>query len=146
MTIHVFAGPSLSASPVLELDGARNERFDVAVATWWETTLQLHELAADRYAYFVQSMEDRFYGADTAERAAAATDPRVSAALSSIAEDEARARERLGIVGAHAGACRQQFLDHRVLERCQYIERCLRSDAQPLLHARVRTFTQQFAP
>ena len=58
--------------PVLELDGARDEHFDVAVATWWETTLHLHDLSADRYAYFVQSMEDRFYGADTAERAAAA--------------------------------------------------------------------------
>jgi glycosyltransferase involved in cell wall biosynthesis len=58
--------------PVLELEGAREERFDVAVATWWETTLHLHDLHADRYAYFVQSMEDRFYGADTAERAAAA--------------------------------------------------------------------------
>jgi glycosyltransferase involved in cell wall biosynthesis len=58
--------------PVLELDAARDERFDVAVATWWETTLHLHDLQADRYAYFVQSMEDRFYGADTAERAAAA--------------------------------------------------------------------------
>ncbi|HEY6759911.1 MAG TPA: glycosyltransferase [Baekduia sp.] len=57
---------------VLELDAARHERFDVAVATWWETTLHLHDVAADRYAYFVQSMEDRFYGADTAERAAAA--------------------------------------------------------------------------
>jgi glycosyltransferase involved in cell wall biosynthesis len=58
--------------PVLELDAAREERFDVAVATWWETTLHLHDLRADRYAYFVQSMEDRFYGADTAQRAAAA--------------------------------------------------------------------------
>jgi glycosyltransferase involved in cell wall biosynthesis len=58
--------------PVLELDGARGEHFDVAVATWWETTLHLHDLGADRYAYFVQSMEDRFYGADTAQRAAAA--------------------------------------------------------------------------
>jgi glycosyltransferase involved in cell wall biosynthesis len=62
----------LGGLPVLELDGVRDERFDVAVATWWETTLQLHELAADRYAYFVQSMEDRFYGPDTAQRAAAA--------------------------------------------------------------------------
>lgn len=58
--------------PVLELDAAREEQFDVAVATWWETTLHLHDLRADRYAYFVQSMEDRFYGADTAQRAAAA--------------------------------------------------------------------------
>jgi glycosyltransferase involved in cell wall biosynthesis len=62
----------LDGVPVLELDGAREQRFDVAVATWWETTLHLHDLAADRYAYFVQSMEDRFYGSDTAERAAAA--------------------------------------------------------------------------
>lgn len=58
--------------PVLELDGARADRFDVAVATWWETTLHLHDVRADRYAYFVQSMEDRFYPAGAPEAAAAA--------------------------------------------------------------------------
>ncbi len=44
------------------------EHFDVAVATWWETTFTLFELDADRYAYFVQSLEDRFYQHDEAER------------------------------------------------------------------------------
>ena len=34
---HGYEG--LDGLPVLELDGAREERFDVAVATWWETTL-----------------------------------------------------------------------------------------------------------
>ena len=58
--------------PVLELAAARDEDFDVAVATWWETTLHLHDLRADRYAYFVQSMEDRFYGPESPESAAAA--------------------------------------------------------------------------
>jgi glycosyltransferase involved in cell wall biosynthesis len=62
----------LGGVPVVELDHARGERFDVAIATWWETTLHLQDLSADRYAYFVQSMEDRFYGPDTAQRAAAA--------------------------------------------------------------------------
>jgi len=58
--------------PVVELADMRGKRFDVAVATWWETTLHLHDVEADRYAYLVQSMEDRFYGPDTAQRAAAA--------------------------------------------------------------------------
>jgi O-antigen biosynthesis protein len=44
------------------------ERYDVAIATWWETTFTLFELAAERYAYFVQSLEDRFYLHDQAER------------------------------------------------------------------------------
>lgn len=44
------------------------EHFDVVVATWWETTFTLFELTADRYAYFVQSLEDRFYLIDQAER------------------------------------------------------------------------------
>ncbi|HYM55038.1 MAG TPA: glycosyltransferase family 4 protein [Solirubrobacteraceae bacterium] len=47
---------------------ALSERYDVAVATWWETTFTLFELSADRYAYFVQSLEDRFYRHDEAER------------------------------------------------------------------------------
>lgn len=44
------------------------DRFDVAVATWWETVFTLFELTAGRYAYFVQSLEDRFYLDDQAER------------------------------------------------------------------------------
>lgn len=44
------------------------ERYDIAVATWWETTFTMFELAAERYAYFVQSLEDRFYRHDEAER------------------------------------------------------------------------------
>ncbi len=46
---------------VSSLARARGQRFDVAVATWWETVMSLFEIPADRYAYFVQSLEDRFY-------------------------------------------------------------------------------------
>jgi O-antigen biosynthesis protein len=47
---------------VVPIERAREDRYDVAVATWWETTSHLFDLEADRYAYFVQSLEDRFYG------------------------------------------------------------------------------------
>jgi glycosyltransferase involved in cell wall biosynthesis len=47
---------------------ALHEHYDIAVATWWETTFTLFELSAERYAYFVQSLEDRFYAHDEAER------------------------------------------------------------------------------
>jgi O-antigen biosynthesis protein len=57
---------------VTELSSARGERFDVAVATWWETAYPALELQADRHAYFVQSMEDRFFAPDDPQRTAAA--------------------------------------------------------------------------
>jgi glycosyltransferase involved in cell wall biosynthesis len=47
---------------VLPIERARQDRYDVVVATWWETTTHLFDLEADRHAYFVQSLEDRFYG------------------------------------------------------------------------------------
>jgi len=47
---------------------ALDEHYDIAVATWWETTFTLFEMSAERYAYFVQSLEDRFYDHDKAER------------------------------------------------------------------------------
>jgi glycosyltransferase involved in cell wall biosynthesis len=47
---------------------ALTEEYDIAIATWWETTFTLFELTAKRHAYFVQSLEDRFYGHDEAER------------------------------------------------------------------------------
>jgi glycosyltransferase involved in cell wall biosynthesis len=51
---------------------ALGEHYDIAIATWWETTFTLFELEAERYAYFVQSLEDRFYLHDEAERLGAA--------------------------------------------------------------------------
>jgi glycosyltransferase involved in cell wall biosynthesis len=57
---------------VLSLPQACEEHFDIVIATWWETTFSLFHLSADRYAYFVQSLEDRFYRHDAAERLGAA--------------------------------------------------------------------------
>jgi O-antigen biosynthesis protein len=57
---------------VISLEEARDRRFDVAVATWWETTFSLFTVPAKRYAYFVQSLEDRFYEPEHAERVGAA--------------------------------------------------------------------------
>jgi glycosyltransferase involved in cell wall biosynthesis len=53
---------------ILSLPQACEEHYDIAIATWWETTFSLFEVPAERYAYFVQSLEDRFYKPDTAER------------------------------------------------------------------------------
>ena len=35
--------------------------FDIAIATWWRTVYELPRVKARRYAYFVQSIESRFY-------------------------------------------------------------------------------------
>ncbi|MDA0164735.1 glycosyltransferase family 4 protein [Solirubrobacter ginsenosidimutans] len=56
---------------VLSVDEARKRRYDVALATWWETTEQLLELDAARHACFVQSLEDRFYDRESPWRVAA---------------------------------------------------------------------------
>jgi glycosyltransferase involved in cell wall biosynthesis len=63
----------LATVPVIPLQEARALTFDVAVATWWETVHSTFGLSAARYAYFIQSMEDRFYPREaTPERFAAA--------------------------------------------------------------------------
>ncbi|HEX7297891.1 MAG TPA: glycosyltransferase family 4 protein [Solirubrobacteraceae bacterium] len=53
---------------VVSLDEARRRHYDVAVSTWWETAFALFELRAERYASFVQSLEDRFYRPGEPER------------------------------------------------------------------------------
>jgi glycosyltransferase involved in cell wall biosynthesis len=58
--------------PVMTLDDARPERFDVVAATWWETASVLFQLQADRYVYFLQLLEDSTYAPDTPERLASA--------------------------------------------------------------------------
>jgi glycosyltransferase involved in cell wall biosynthesis len=48
------------------------EHFDIAIATWWETVHELFTIDAERHAYFVQSLEDRFYRVGDPERLGAA--------------------------------------------------------------------------
>ncbi len=40
---------------------AKDYKFDIVLATWWRTVYELYRVEADRYAYFVQSIETRFY-------------------------------------------------------------------------------------
>ena len=51
----------LDGVPLQQLPEAQEHEYDVVVATWWETTYALFRLTSARYAYFVQSLEDRFF-------------------------------------------------------------------------------------
>src|SRR5689334_6518616 len=42
-------------------DAVGEDHFDIALATWWKTVYELHRISAERYAYFVQSIESWFY-------------------------------------------------------------------------------------
>lgn len=56
--------PSLATLKVVLVGDSRdvnNELFDIAIATYWRTALDLHRFNARQYAYFVQSIESRFY-------------------------------------------------------------------------------------
>lgn len=71
-TSAIWRYEQLAGVHVASLDEARELHFDVVVATWWETTFSLFRVPAKRYAYFVQSLEDRFYLADEPDRLGAA--------------------------------------------------------------------------
>ena len=47
----------------IPFEDGKLEQFDLVIATWWETALELHNFNASRFAYFVQSIESRFYPA-----------------------------------------------------------------------------------
>lgn len=47
----------------MPIDEVKSELFDLVIATWWKTALELSDFNAPRYAYFVQSIESRFYPA-----------------------------------------------------------------------------------
>ncbi|MFQ3458379.1 glycosyltransferase family 4 protein [Bradyrhizobium sp. UFLA01-814] len=40
---------------------ASQHEFDLVIATWWKTALELPSFNAERFGYFVQSIESRFY-------------------------------------------------------------------------------------
>ncbi len=45
----------------LTLVQATEEKFDIVLATWWQSPFLLHRLSASHYVYFVQSIESRFF-------------------------------------------------------------------------------------
>ncbi len=45
----------------LTLAQAAAEKFDIVLATWWQSPFLLHKLSASHYVYFVQSIESRFF-------------------------------------------------------------------------------------
>ncbi len=53
--------PQLRCVPI---DIATRETFDLVIATWWKTALELRHFNSPHYAYFVQSIESLFYPAD----------------------------------------------------------------------------------
>ena len=56
--------PALRELTISPIEEVADRRFDLVVATWWRTVYELHRLTADRYLYFVQSIEGRFYAFD----------------------------------------------------------------------------------
>lgn len=42
-------------------DEIKNVKFDIAIATWWRTVYELYRVNAEKYLYFVQSIESKFY-------------------------------------------------------------------------------------
>ncbi|MCW3001561.1 MAG: glycosyltransferase family 4 protein [Conexibacter sp.] len=57
---------------MLSLDEALGVEWDVALATWWQTTSVLFDLRARRHAYFIQLLEDSVYPTGAPEQLAAA--------------------------------------------------------------------------
>lgn len=53
--------PACKRLEFVPLADVGERHFDVAIATWWRTASELHTLNADRYLFFVQSIESRFY-------------------------------------------------------------------------------------
>lgn len=45
----------------LSIEEAKSLRFDVLLATWWQSVFLLEQLEATSYIYFVQSIESRFF-------------------------------------------------------------------------------------
>ncbi|MDR6234273.1 glycosyltransferase family 4 protein [Pseudomonas oryzihabitans] len=48
----------------LDYQEASKSSFDLVIATWWRTVFYLPRLRANKYCYFVQSIESRFYSED----------------------------------------------------------------------------------
>lgn len=63
--------PRLGDIPVLTLDEAIAEQWDIGIATWWETATVLFHLRCERYAFFIQALEDSLARPEEPERVTA---------------------------------------------------------------------------
>lgn len=46
------------------IEDGKDYTYDLVIATWWKTALELGNFSASQYGYFVQSIESRFYPED----------------------------------------------------------------------------------
>jgi len=69
--IPVWDQRRLAGVEVVPFQEARERHYDVAVASWWPTARRLAQVPAERHAYYVQSLEDRFYPGEDERRAMA---------------------------------------------------------------------------
>lgn len=53
--------PDADLLKLMPLDEAREDRYDLVIATFWNTIFELPKFNTNRFAYFVQSIESRFY-------------------------------------------------------------------------------------
>lgn len=58
---HIAWHPAIKTLRFVQIQDLGEEHFDLAIATWWRSAAELHAISADQYAYFVQSIESRFY-------------------------------------------------------------------------------------
>jgi glycosyltransferase involved in cell wall biosynthesis len=66
--IPVWDERRLRGLEVIPFAEARRRGFDFAVASWWPTARRLDQMQAERHAYYVQSLEDRFYPGEDERR------------------------------------------------------------------------------
>lgn len=60
--------PAIPKLQFAHIDDCEQFDFDIVFATLWSTMLDMHRVRARRYAYFVQSIESRFYPASAVRR------------------------------------------------------------------------------
>jgi len=60
----VWYGALGYSAECLDWRSAMSRSFDLVIATWWETAFDIFSLRAEKFAYFVQSDERRFYSED----------------------------------------------------------------------------------
>ncbi len=60
----------LSGLKLLPYSDAFLNQYDLVIATWWKTALDLAKFSAKHYSYFVQSIESRFYPSSDSDRRA----------------------------------------------------------------------------
>lgn len=101
--------PAIQGLQFISIEEAEQQQFDIAIFTWWEALFSFEKINASAFAYFVQSIEPRYYDAhETFIKNLIDNTQKIGLPIITTADDFALSLEKIMASATHASQSRIQ--------------------------------------